>query len=44
MKDRMELMEQIMDGLEELGAEGLNRVLGFICGVTAVQQSADEAA
>lgn len=40
MDDRNTIMAQIMDELEDMSAAGMNRVLGFACGINVIEQSA----
>lgn len=41
--DRMEIMRQIMDELEEMNESGMNRVLGFSIATNALEKSAPNA-
>lgn len=42
--DRMEIMKQIMDELENMSESGMNRVLGFPIATNAIEKSAPNAA
>lgn len=43
MKDRDNIMAQIMDELEGMSVDGMNRVLGFACGINVIEQSTQAA-
>lgn len=43
MQDRDNIMAQIMDELEDMSVDGMNRVLGFACGINVIEQSTQAA-